>query len=129
MNTQNIEQYDNKRSRGIGLKWLSVLLAILTVLVSILLLLASYRISESYKRQQEASEAYIRGQILANQLKQGSDNLTTDVRSFVVTGKSKFLEYYCKELTELKTYDNAYNELKPLLKEDNLLSSQKPKQS
>jgi diguanylate cyclase (GGDEF)-like protein len=125
MNTQNIEQDDNKRSRGIGLKWLSVLLAILTVLVSILLLLASYNISESYKRQQDATEAYISGQILANQLKQGSDNLTTDVRSFVVTGKTKFLEYYCKELTELKTYDNAYNELKPLLKEDNLLSSLK----
>ena len=125
MEKDKVDKQESRKSRGIGLKWLSVLLAILTVLVSVLLLLASYRISTSSKHVQEASDAYIRSQIAANQLKQGSDNLTTHVRSFVVTGKSKYLEYYIKEKTELKAFDNAYEELNSILEDNNLKASLK----
>ena len=120
-----VDKEETKKSKGIGLKWLGVLLGILSILVSALLLIASYRISASSKAVQDASDAYINSQIAANQLKQGSDNLTTDVRSFVVTGKTKYLDYYFKERMELKTFDNAYEQLKPLLADESLTSSLK----
>ncbi|MBQ6493111.1 MAG: GGDEF domain-containing protein [Erysipelotrichaceae bacterium] len=113
----------NYSRRGIGLKWLSIMMIVLTVIVTGLLFYTGQNVSESSKQLQESSDAYIREQIAASQLKQGSDNLTTHVRSFAVTGKEKFLAYYFTELNDLKTYDNAYAELEPLVENTSLASS------
>ena len=110
-------------SRKIGLKTVGILIVVLTVLISIILLITANKIIDYSKNVQTASDEYIKAQLTASQLKQGSDNLTEHVRSFVVTGKTKYLDYYLKELLETKTYDNAYEELAPLLDDANLASS------
>ena len=109
-----MDKQDKYRSK-FGLRWLSILMAVLVLLIAFLLFMVSDAVSSSAKDFQESTDTYIAYQITASQLKQGSDNLTKHVRSFVVTGKKENLDYYFKELNELRTYDTAYEKLLPMV--------------
>ena len=76
-----------KNMRGISMQKTNIIMAAITLVVSVLLLLAAFKTTEGYRRMHAAADEYIKDQQSAFDLQIASDYLTEQVRSFTATGK------------------------------------------
>lgn len=83
--------------RGISLKKMNLLMAVITIAVSALLLVSIFQTNRGYSRLQDSIDLYIRMQESAYDLEEGSEYLTTQVHAFVATGDDKYLYKYFEE--------------------------------
>ena len=74
------------RQSGIHLGTVEKVLLAVAALISVALLFAAYRTEASFRRTREAMQRYITCQQDAAQFEEGSDYLTNEARSFIVTG-------------------------------------------
>ena len=89
---------ENTAPRGVrigAINWVSVLFAGLLLL---LFLSAVTRATAANRALNAATEKYVASEMAAVTLKQGSDNLTTQVRLYTVTGDAAFLRAYFAEV-------------------------------
>ncbi|MBQ7671147.1 MAG: GGDEF domain-containing protein [Clostridia bacterium] len=96
-----------KKAEGLSLRKLNYLISILTIIISTVLLVASFMTASRYSTVQSNTNNYILWQQTAEQLQIGSDYLTEEVRSFSVTGDRTHLDNYFNESTVTKQRDTA----------------------
>jgi methyl-accepting chemotaxis protein len=80
--------------RHLTIKQTFITLLALTLLMAGLMLVALQRVSVAQSRATEASEARYRSYLLADELRQSSDDLTRLARTYVVTGESRYEQQY-----------------------------------
>lgn len=96
---------------GISAKYANILMAAITLVISALLIVATYRATTGYSEMQISTDHYIQWQKDASELQTGSDILTEQVRCFAETGKREYLDAYFKEANETKHRDRAVSSI------------------
>jgi methyl-accepting chemotaxis protein len=80
--------------RHLSIKQTFITLLVLTLVMAGLMLVALQRVSVAQGRATEASNARYRSYLLADELRQSSDDLTRLARTYVVTGDSRYEQQY-----------------------------------
>jgi len=75
------------QKRSVSIKSVIIIMALVTLVISVLLLMATNNTDKGYSRLSTNMDDYIQLQRDANDLQVGSDYLTEQVRCFAVTGK------------------------------------------
>ena len=89
----------NRRTpRGPRIKVINIVSVVLTLLIVLLFLLGTQRAYQANRDLNEATEKYVACEMAATVLKQGSDNLTTQVRLYTITGDPAYLRAYFAEV-------------------------------
>ncbi len=96
-----------------------VVFALLAVVFAAALFASDFMVNTGYLRMEQATEQYALARQSATDLEIGSDELTSDVRSFVSTGDIAFLEAYFKEAEVTRRRDKAVANLREMFGEDN----------
>lgn len=105
-------------NNGLPLGKLNYVMAAITLLISGLLIYATYRVSDGYDRTSRAMENYIRSEQCASSIKDATDYLTEQTRNFVSTGEKRYLENYFTEVNVTRRREIAMEELKKAAHED-----------
>ncbi len=116
MTTNTIQQKLNHR--GVSVRRLNYVMAGITLVISVLLLFATFRARSGYREMRSYTENYIRWQKDAYDLQIASDYLTEQVRCFVETGDRVYLDNYFEEADVTRRRDNALEHVKQYLGED-----------
>ena len=102
--------FSMRKSRGV--------FVLLAVLMAAALFIADSLTTRGYLQMEQASERYILARQCATDLEIGSDELTSDVRSFVATGDIAYLEAYFEEAEVTRRRDTAVDDLQELFGAD-----------
>lgn len=100
---------------GISARKTHYLIAFLVLLISTLLLFATYYANQDYSEMKKQTKKYAKWEQDAYELQQASDYLTENVRCFAETGKKKYLDNYFEEANVVKRRDKALNSIKEYL--------------
>lgn len=92
---------------GISIRSIHVAMAAVVLVISVLLLFATFRTKFSYSRMRESTERFILCETEADNLQRASDYLTEQARCFVETGKREFLDNYFQEANVTRRRDIA----------------------
>lgn len=95
------------RIKGISIRGIYVLMALLLLVISVLLLFATFRTKSGYSLMREYTGSYILWERDADNLQRASDYLTEQVRCFVETGKREYLDNYFEEANVTRRRDKA----------------------
>jgi len=109
------EHAGKEKKRGLSLGRLNLILATIALLLTALLLVATYRADIGYSSMRNSTENYISWQQSAYKMQSASDYLTDQIRNFVVTGKREYLTNYFKEVNVTRRRDAALVELRAAL--------------
>jgi diguanylate cyclase (GGDEF)-like protein len=90
--------FRNKFKNGIRIRTYNNLLMLVTIIVSILLLYSMVQINTQFHLLLDSEQAYQTGLNNANELQDGSDNLTIQVQHFVTTTDLTYLNNYFEEV-------------------------------
>lgn len=93
--------------KGISIRRIQMLMALLLLVISILLLFTTYRTKTGYSRMREYTGNYIAWERGAYDLQMASDYLTEQVRCFAETGKRDYLDNYFNEADVTRRRDKA----------------------
>ena len=119
------EQHDESRrlhtrasqTFNISMSRASVVFVLVAALVAGALFLFDWLVTREYLRMEQANEHYIAAREAASSLELASDYLTSEVRSFVVTGSFFHLENYFTEAEDTRRRDIAVETLEELMDE------------
>ena len=89
---------NSKTPRGPRIRMINIVSVVLTLLIMLLFLIGVRRADQATRSRNEASEKYVVCETAATALKQGSDNLTNQVRLYTVTGDPAYLRAYFAEV-------------------------------
>ena len=89
---------DNEMPRGPRIRIVNIMSVVLTLLIVLLFLFGVQRAYHANRDLNEATEKYIACEMAATALKQGSDNLTNQVRLYTITGDPVYLRAYFAEV-------------------------------
>ena len=89
---------NDKTPRGPRIRTINIVSVVLTLLIMLLFLIGVQRADQATRSRNEASEKYVVCETAATALKQGSDNLTNQVRLYTVTGDPAYLRAYFAEV-------------------------------
>ena len=84
--------------RGPRIRTINIVSVVLTLLIVLLFLYGTQRTYQANRALNEATEKYVVCETAATTLKQGSDNLTNQVRLYTVTGDPVYLRAYFAEV-------------------------------
>ena len=85
--------------RGPQIRIINIVSVVLTLLLMLLFLFGVRRAWQANRDLNEVTEKYVACEMAATALKQGSDNLTNQVRLYTVTGDPAYLRAYFAEVT------------------------------
>ena len=85
--------------------WITLLLAIAFVFLII-------QGENEFFAMNESTEQYIQGEKAAQQLEKGADYLTEQVRMYVMTGDTSYMDAYFVEANQVKSRENALDTFK-----------------
>ena len=97
--------------KGVPIRKLNYLMAGITLIVSVVLLVVSYRTFALYGALRQKTDASIEGQKSARDMQEASDYLTEQVRCFVETGDRAYLNAYFEENDDTRRRENALAQL------------------
>ena len=89
---------ENKTPRGPRIRIINIISVVLTLLIVLLFLFGTQRTHLANRDLNEATEKYVVCEMAATVLKEGSDNLTTQVRLYTITGDMAYLRAYFAEV-------------------------------
>lgn len=104
----------NEVTSGISAKRLNFIMAGITLVISVILLFSTFRMSVGYKILRDTTEDYLVWQRSVNKMQYGSDYLTEQVRFYVEKGDLKYLDNYFKEAEETQSRDASLEEMKDI---------------
>ena len=99
------------KQKGVPIRKLNYLMAGITLVVSVVLLIVSYRTFALYGTLQQKTDVSIEGQKSARDMQEASDYLTEQVRCFVETGDRAYLTAYFEENDDTRRRENALAQL------------------
>ena len=103
---------------NIPLRKASAVFVFVAIVAAVALYVADFTVTQGYLRMERISERYIVARQSAADLESGSDTLTNEVRSFVVTGEIGYLQNYFTEATETRRRDEAVTHLEAMMSRD-----------
>ena len=106
---------ESKNRRGMSLRTLSTVMIAVSAFVSFLLFFSVTRVSRGYEAMRTATDTYIRTQQDVSDLQAGSDYLTEQVRSYVITGDQLSMNQYFEEAEVTRRRDAAVESLETVL--------------
>lgn len=109
--------------KGISIRNVQVFIAVVTLLISALLLVATYRATAGFRMMQKETNSYIRLQKSAEELQKASDYLTEQVRCYSETGDLRYLNNYFTEAKETRRRDKALEELTNIMGDSKAVQS------
>ena len=89
---------NSKTPRGLRIRTINIVSVVLTLLIMLLFLYGTQRTYQANRALNEVTEKYVVCEMAATALKQGSDNLTNQVRLYTVTGDPAYLRAYFAEV-------------------------------
>lgn len=89
---------EKNEPHGIRIGILNIASVILMFLLLFLFLYGTQRTNMSNREMDAANQKYVESEMAATELKQGSDNLTTQVRLYAITGDPVYLRAYFAEV-------------------------------
>ena len=92
---------------GISIKRTNLVITVVALLISVLLILATFYANARYLEVRTATDRYIQWQKDASALQAGSDYLTEQARCFAETGERVYLDNYFTEAEETRRRDHA----------------------
>ena len=98
--------------KGVSIRNMQVCIAVLTLVLSVLLLIATYRATAGYQLMQEETKNFIKLHESSSELRVASDYLTEQVRCYAETGDLQYLNNYFTEAKETKRREKALDTLK-----------------
>ena len=101
--------------KGISIRHIQLLMALLLLVISVLLLITTFRTKIGYLRMREYTGSYIQWQRDADQLQMASDYLTEQARCFVETGKREYLDNYFEEAEVTRRRDKALESIRGIV--------------
>ncbi|MBE7003634.1 MAG: GGDEF domain-containing protein [Ruminococcaceae bacterium] len=101
-----------QEKNGLPLGKLNYVMAAITLVISALLIFATYRTSNGYERVNEATANYISWEQSASSIQDATDYLTEQARNFVMTGERKYLQNYFLEVNVTRRRESAMAKLK-----------------
>ena len=93
----------------------SVIMVIIAFIIAGALYVVDTMVTRGYRRMEEANNRYITVQNAADDLEMASDDMTANVRNFVVNGNYKYLEEYFEEADVVRRRDRAVANLQDIL--------------
>ena len=97
--------------KGVPIRKLNYIMAAITLVVSVVLLVVSYRTFALYGALQQKTNDSIEGQKSARDMQEASDYLTEQVRCFVETGDRAYLDAYFEENNVTRRREKALTQL------------------
>lgn len=113
---------EKKRRKGIPLQTVIIVMLAFSAVISCVLLYFMYRTSVNYDRMSTATQNYMDCQAAASQLREGSDYLTNQVRSFVITGETEHVVLYYNEAQVTRSRDKAVERMREYLVDERALN-------
>ena len=101
-----------KKKRGIDLTTLFIVFVAVLLVVAVSLFVETRRSEVSIREMQEITNEYIAGQDAINDMREASDFLTEQSRSFVVSGNKQCAEAYYKEVEVNKRREESLETIK-----------------
>lgn len=99
------------KTKGISIRKLNYIMAAMTLVVSIVLIVVSYKTLSLYKSLSEKTDICVEGQKTAQEMQIASDYLTEQVRCFVESGDRAYLDDYFEEFKVTRRREKALEEL------------------
>ena len=99
---------------GMRLRALNTFMVILAAVVALIFLQGVHEANDAYTSLEQASEKYIACESAVSEMKAGSNYLTNQVRSFVVTQNPEYLENYFHEADVDRRRERAVETLESL---------------
>lgn len=100
---------------SVSVRSASLVFVLAAFILAISLFIEDSMVNYGYRSMENASERYILSQQSATDLGIGSDYLTSEVRSFVITGNLTHLQNYFEEAASTQLRDKAVSNLRTLL--------------
>ena len=100
--------------KGVSIRNMQIIIAVLLFVLSILLLIATYRATSGYTLMQEETKSFIKLRESSSELREASDYLTEQVRCYAETGDLQYLNNYFTEANETRRRDKALSTLKEI---------------
>ena len=122
---QTQSQAQAQRGWGMPLRALVIFMALLAAVIALVFLQAARDTRAAYNELAQASQDYIQCEAAASDMKAGSNYLTIQVRSFVVTQDREYLDNYFWEADVNRRRDNAIETLESLQGDDTSSASLK----
>lgn len=104
-----------RNHHSVPLQTIIIVMIIFSAVISCFLLYSMYRTSESYDRMRVATQNYMDCQNAASMLRAGSDYLTNQVRSFIITGDAEHAYLYYNEAYVTRSRDTAVERVREYL--------------
>ena len=111
------------REKGVSQRKLNIFLLVLVIALSALLLVSTYLTMRGYSDMRSATEDYISLENSAEGMRIGSDYLTEQVRSFVVTGSREYYDNYFREANVTRRRDVALETIEQYLSDTTAASA------
>ena len=102
------------RKYNIPLKKANILFVVLAFIFAAVMLIVDTMVNQGYAGMESANERYILASESSAMLESGSDYLTGNVRSFVVTGDIQYLKNYFEEAEVTRSRDRAVANMETL---------------
>ena len=112
--TTEKQEGTSRRRRGLRLRTLNAFMVLLAATVAIIFLQAVRETNETYTTLEQASDNYIHCESAASEMKAGSNYLTIQVRTFVVTQDLDYLDNYFWEADENRRRERSVETLEEL---------------
>ena len=103
----NSAQQQTQERHPISIRWLSIILGTVALVLSIACLVSINSVSINYRSYLQATNAYFSCQNAANDMANASDYLTSEVRIYVASQDSQHMEHYFQEVVENRRRDKA----------------------
>jgi hypothetical protein len=99
-----------QKMKGVRIRVLNVVMICLAALVALVFLQAAQQTNDAYNELETASNKYIASANACNSMKEASNYLTIQVRTFAATQNPLFLERYFKEAVVTQRRENAIHD-------------------
>ena len=106
------KEKEYKAVKGISIKTIGIFISAISAVISGFLIASLFLLSSNYRKVNNYTQAYMQWENVASDIQSASDYLTSEVRSFVVTGKKEHMDHYFYESNVSRRRDIALNELK-----------------
>ena len=101
--------------KGISIRNIQIIIAVITMIISAMLLIATFKAAAGYREMQEETNAFIELEESAAELQEAFDYLTEQVRCYAETGSRQYMDNYFTEAHETKRRDRALDTINEMM--------------
>lgn len=105
--SENTEQNAPQKAKGVRIRVMNMVMICLTAFVSLVFLQTAQQTSGVYYELEDASNRYIACEAATNEMKEASNYLTIQVRTFAATQNRIYMERYFEEATVTQRREKA----------------------